>query len=92
MREDILKTFFVTADSSYMLKMSFGMKNSGAKSVHEKRMLLARLDNVDSVIDGIHTTTWSEHLSSLRELFDNISKISLTVRPSNCDNNYIDLA
>ena len=50
------------------------------------RKLLAGLCNVDSYIDDIliHTTTWQEHMSALRELFSRMLKWGITARPPKC--------
>ena len=81
------KTAFVTPDGSYeFTKMPFGMVNSAATLVRAMRKLLAGLDNVDSYIDDIliHTKTWEEHISALRELLSRMLKWGITARPSKC--------
>ena len=73
--EDIHKTAFVTPDGSYeFLKMPFGMMNSAATLVRGIRKMLHGMNCVVSYIDDIlvHSKTWSEHVSTLRELFERL--------------------
>ena len=85
--EDIEKTAFVTPDSTYsFLRMSFGVKNSGATLVRGMRKVLAGMSNVDSYIDDliIHTNDWQAHLQVLEELLRRLRKAGLTAKPSKC--------
>ena len=84
---DIAKTAFITPDGSYeFLKMPFGMMNSGATLVRGMKKLLYGLHSVDSIVDGIlvHTTTLSEHVCLLKNLFQRLQRANLTARPSKC--------
>jgi len=83
--EDIPKTAFVMQDGQFeFLKMPFGMVNAGAICIQSTRNLLKSMTNVESYIDDmlVHTTTWEEHLESLRELFERIRYAGLTIRPT----------
>jgi hypothetical protein len=85
--KDVEKTAFVTPDGKYeFLRMPFGMVNSGATLVRGMRKLLTDLDGADNYIDDIiiHTPTWEQHITVLRELFKRLFEASLTVRPSKC--------
>jgi hypothetical protein len=85
--EDIHKTAFVTPDGSYeFLKMPFGMMNSAATLVRGIRKMLSGMNCVVSFIDDIlvHSKTWSEHVSTLRELFERLEAAQFTARPSKC--------
>ena len=85
--EDIEKTVFITPDGTYdFLKMSFGMKNSGATLVRGMRKILAGMNNVDSYIDDliIHTNDWKAHLQMLEEFLRRLRKAGLTAKPSKC--------
>ena len=69
--EDIHKTAFVTEDGCYeFLRMSFGMKNSGATLVRGMRKLLHGFDHVESYIDNliVYTKDWDSSLRVLDEL------------------------
>ena len=85
--EDIPKTAFVTPDGHWeFLRMPFGMVNSGATL---KRGLSRILKDVDSVLfcwDDIlvHTSSWEDHVKTLRELFQRLKEADLTIRPSKC--------
>ena len=85
--DGIEKTAFITPDGTYdFLRMSFGMKNSGATLVRGMRKILAGMNNVDSYIDDliIHTNDWQAHLQVLGELLRRLRKAGLTVKPSKC--------
>ena len=85
--EDVEKTAFVTTDGTYdFLRMSFGMKNSGATLVRGMRKILAGMNNVDSYIDDliIHTNDWQAHLQVSEELLRRLRKAGLTEKPSKC--------
>ena len=85
--KDISKTAFVTPDGTYeFLKMPFGMVSSGATLVRSLRKLLGNMENVDNYVDNIvvHTQTWEEHMTALKDLFQRLSKAKLTARPTKC--------
>ena len=85
--EDVPKTAFVTPDGHWeFLRMPFGMVN---RSVTLKRGLSRNLKDVDNVLfywDDIlvHTSSWEDHVKTLRELFQRLKKADLTIRPSKC--------
>ena len=85
--EDIEKTAFLTRDSTYdFLRMSFGMKNSGATLVPGIRKILAGMNHVDSYIGDLvlHTNDWQAHLQVLEELLRRMRKAGLTAKPFKC--------
>ena len=70
--ENVYKTAFVTGDGCYeLLRMPFGMKNSGATLIRGMRKLLQGLDHVKSYIDDliVYTKDWDIYLQMLMELF-----------------------
>ncbi|XP_013382645.1 uncharacterized protein LOC106153310 [Lingula anatina] len=80
-------TSFSTSEGSYQFKrMPFGMVNSGATFNKMMRKLLNGAQNLDHYVDDVlcHTTTWAEHLKTLRELFQRVRDAGLTIRPSKC--------
>ena len=86
-KEDIPKTAFVTSDGQYeFLKMPFGMMNSGATLRRAVKRLLQGLRFTNSYVDDIlvHTSSWTEHLEELRELFTRLRSAGLTARPTKC--------
>ena len=86
--EDIKKTAFVTPDGCYeFLRMPFGLMNSGATYTRMMRKLTAGLQNIDHYIDDclIHTSSWEEHLTSLRSFLVRVREAGLTLRPSKCE-------
>ena len=69
---DVHKTAFVTMGQHYeLLRMPFGMFNSGMTMKRSVRRLLEGMDNVVDYIDYllVHTKTCQEHLQVLEELF-----------------------
>ena len=74
---DIAKTAFITPDGSYeFLKMLFGKMNSGVTLVRGMKKVLYGMHNVDGIVDDIlvHTTTLSEHVCLLKDLFQKLQK------------------
>ena len=50
------------------------------------RKLLSGMQGVANYVDDVivYSSTWDEHMYSLRELFSRVKKASLTVKPSKC--------
>ena len=85
--EDIPKTAFVTPDGHWeFLRMPFGMVNSGATLKRGMSRILKDVDNVLFYWDDIlvHTSSWEDHIKTLRELFLRLKEADLTIRPSKC--------
>ena len=85
--KDIAKTAFVTPDGTYeFLKMPFGMMNSGATLVRAMRKLIDGLVGVDNYVDDliVYSSTWDEHISTVKELIKRMQQANLTARPSKC--------
>ena len=85
--EDIRKTAFVTPDGCYeFLRMSLGMKNSGATLVRGMRKLLQDMDNVECHIDDliVYTKDWATHLQVLHKLLEKLRQAGLVIRPTKC--------
>ena len=66
--------------------MSFGLVNAGATYERMMRKLLSGMQGVANYVDDVivYSSTWDEHMYSLRELFSRVKKASLTVKPSKC--------
>ena len=66
--------------------MPFGLVNPGATYERMMRNLLSGVQGVANYVDGViaYSSTWDEHMYSLRELFSRAKKASLTVKPSKC--------
>ena len=85
--EDIPKTAFVTPDGHWeFLRMPFGMVSSGATLKRGLSHFLKDVDNVLFYWDNIlvHTSSWEDHVKTLRELFQRLKEADLTFRPSKC--------
>ena len=66
--------------------MPFRMVNSGATLKRGLSRILKDVDNVLFYWDDIlvHTSSWEDHIKTLRELFQRLKEADLTVRPSKC--------
>ncbi|XP_077868782.1 uncharacterized protein LOC144359467 [Saccoglossus kowalevskii] len=66
--------------------MPFGIMNSGATMVRGVRKMLSGMCSFVSYVDDIlvHTITWCEHLTALKELFTKMPDAQLTAIPSMC--------
>ena len=85
--EDKEKTAFSTSRGLFQFRrMPFGLVNAGATYCRIMRKLLDAIPCVDSYIDDvlIHTSSWSEHMVILRQVFNRIKDAGLTVKPSKC--------
>ena len=85
--KNVKKTAFVTPDGNYeFIRMSFGMKNSGATLVQGLRMLISNLESVDSYIDDliVYTEDWDTHIRVLGELMNRLQQANLTACPTKC--------
>jgi transposase InsO family protein len=92
--QDRPKTSFVTTDGKYQFKkMPFGLVNATATFNRLMRKVLLQLDNVDSFVDDvlIHTPTWEEHLTVLKDVLEALKRAGLTIRPSKCNIGYTSL-
>ena len=78
---------FVTHNGLYKFEvMPFGLVNSAATFSRVMRILLQGLEKVHNYIDDIliHTQTWEEHISIVKEIFRRLRRANLTARPSKC--------
>ena len=66
--------------------MPFGMMNSGATLVRAMRKLIDGLVGVDTYVDDliVYSSTWDEHISTVKELIKRMQQANLTARPSKC--------
>ena len=72
----------VTPDGLYQHKViPFGMKNSAATFQRLINMLITGIDNCKAYIDDaiIYSEDWDQHLKTIREFFDRLSKAKLTI-------------
>lgn len=80
-------TAFITSEGLFSFKkMPFGLINSGATFCRMMRVLLKGLESTDNFVDDIivHTQSWQEHISCLKQLFQRLREARLTARPSKC--------
>ncbi|XP_072022131.1 uncharacterized protein [Amphiura filiformis] len=80
-------TAFVTPNGLYSFKMMpFGLVNAPATFSRIMRILLEGVTKVDNYIDDIliHTETWEEHMSKVKEVFSRLRRAKLTARPTKC--------
>ncbi len=76
---------FVTPTGLYQYKvMPFGMKNSPATFQRLINSIIMDLDGCDAYIDDliIASETWEDHVRIIQELFERLSKASLTINLS----------
>ena len=68
------------------LRIPFGMVNSGATLKRGLSRILKDIDNVLFYWDDIlvHTSSWEDHVKTLRELFQRLKEADLTILPSKC--------
>ncbi|KAK6177726.1 hypothetical protein SNE40_015771 [Patella caerulea] len=66
--------------------MPFGCVTAPATFSKIMRKLLYHLDGTDNYLDDIlvFSETWSDHLQTLRSLFERLRAANLTARPSKC--------
>ena len=85
--EDKEKTAFSSTLGLFQfVRMPFGLVNAGATYARMMRKLLSGMQGVANYVDDVivYSSTWDEHMYSLRELFSRVKKASLTVKPSKC--------
>ena len=83
--EDIPKTAFVLHNSKFeFLRMPFGLKTAGGTLMKGMRKMLQGMKNVHNYIDDIliHTKTWEEHVTVLRDVLKRLKEAGLSARPS----------
>ena len=82
--EDKEKTAFSSTLGLFQfVRMLFGLVNAGATYERMMRKLLSGMQGVANYVDDVivYSSTWDEHMYSLRELFSHVKKASLTVKP-----------
>jgi len=64
--------------------MSFGLINSGATYSRLQKIVLDGAKSIDNVLDDVilATSKFDEHLLSLRNLFNRLSRANLVLKPS----------
>ena len=75
-----------TALSSTLGLFQFVRMPFGATYERMMRKLLSGMQGAANYVDDVivYSSTWDEHMFSLRELFRRVKKASLTVKPSKC--------
>lgn len=79
---------FVTPDHFMQYTvMAFGLKNAPATFQRLMHLVLSDVPNCTVYLDDIvvYTDTWSEHVSSLREVFKRLSQAQLTLNLVKCE-------
>ncbi|XP_075723228.1 uncharacterized protein LOC142765681 [Rhipicephalus microplus] len=82
------KTAFSTKSGLYQFcYMPFGIKTAPAVFARLMRLVTEGIPGIEYYYDDvlITSTTWEEHLSTLKQLFARIPAAGLTVRPSKCE-------
>ena len=66
--------------------LPFGLQGAPAAFSRLMRLVLRDLDHVKNFIDDIiiHTNTWEQHISTLREVLQRLREAGLTARPTKC--------
>ena len=85
--EDKEKTAFSSTLGLFQFVcMPFGLVNAGPTYGRMMRKLLSGMQGVANYVDDVivYSSTWDEHMYSLRELFSRVKKASLMVKPSKC--------
>ena len=73
---------FVTPDGLFQYKvMPFGMKNSPATFQRMINQIVSDINGCEAYIDDIvvYSQTWSEHMCTLKMLFDRLTQAKLTI-------------
>lgn len=79
---------FVTPDSFLQYSvMAFGMRNAPATFQRLINIVLAGVPKCNAYLDDlvVYSTDWSEHVSSLRTVFERLEKASLTLNLGKCE-------
>lgn len=79
---------FVTPDDFMQYSvMAFGMRNAPSTFQRLINIVLAGVSNCNAYLDDlvIYSTDWSEHISTLREVFSRLKNASLTLNLAKCD-------
>jgi len=66
--------------------MPFGMVNSGSTYNRMVRKLLDESKYLESYVDDVlgHTSDWNGHMKVLRDFFERVRKVNLSLKPSKC--------
>ncbi|XP_064472919.1 uncharacterized protein LOC135387751 [Ornithodoros turicata] len=87
-RESRAKTAFSTESGLYQFRyMPFGLKTAPAVFTKVMRKLFDDLPDVRHYYDDVlvASDTWSEHMATLKQVFEKIRDAGLTVRPTKCE-------
>ncbi|KAK0151874.1 Retrovirus-related Pol polyprotein from transposon 17.6 [Merluccius polli] len=79
---------FVTPDNFLQYTvMPFGLRNAPATFQRLMHIMLSGVKNCEVYLDDIvaYTSTWSEHVETLSEIFARLKKASLTLNLAKCD-------
>ncbi len=79
---------FVTPDDFMQYSvMAFGMRNAPSTFQRLMRIVLNGVENCEAYLDDIviYSSSWEEHVSSLREVFSRLAGASLTLNLAKCE-------
>ncbi|KAL5015557.1 hypothetical protein ScPMuIL_007359, partial [Solemya velum] len=79
---------FVTSQGLYQYKvMPFGMKNAPATFQRLLNSVISNLEGCDGYIDDVinYHDTWEDHLRGIREFFERLTTMKLTVNLLKCE-------
>ena len=85
--EDKPKTAFITPTGIYQFKkMPFGLVNATATFNRMMRTAFENIPHADSFVDDLlaHSTSWEEHMHTLKLILCRLREAHLTVKPSKC--------
>lgn len=79
---------FITPDSFLQYTvMPFGVRNAPATFQRLVNRVLSGMQGCEAYLDDVvlYSSTWSEHLAQIRELFERLAKANLTVNLAKCE-------
>lgn len=85
--ESIHKTAFSTPDGHFeFLRLPFGLKNAPTDFCRIMQMILGDLPFVEVYMDDItiHSKSFHEHISHIRQVFKRLREANLRINPSKC--------
>ncbi len=86
-RASDISAFVTPDDFMQYCVMAFGMRNAPATFQRLINLVLAGVPNCNAYLDDlvIYSTEWSEHVSTLNEVFKRLENASLTLNLAKCD-------
>ncbi len=86
-RASDISAFVTPDDFMQYCVMAFGMRNAPATFQRLINLVLTGVPNCNAYLDDlvIYSTDWSEHVSTLHEVFKRLENASLTLNLAKCD-------